>query len=111
MMSYAVPVEDTGKFSLAPSALASNALKFSLQRRKNRENFRSRLRRAKKLVVFVSLRGFAPPSGKIPAGAYGRITGRYRKDEVLHATQRLLIAAQSLFVVRATLAHAHELVA
>ena len=60
MTSYAVFVQNTLKFSLAPSALASNTLKLSLKRRKNREKFRLRLRRAEKQVIFVSSRGFAP---------------------------------------------------
>ena len=65
--SYDVPVENTLRFSLAPSALPSNTLKFSLKRR-NRENFSSRLRRAKKYVIFVSPRGFAPPLWKNSCG-------------------------------------------
>ena len=48
MTSYAVAVQNIPKFSLAPSALESNTLKFSLKRRRNRENFRSRLQRVEK---------------------------------------------------------------
>ena len=73
MTSYAVPVENTLKYSLAPSALASNTLKLSLERRKkNRKNFRLRLRRAEKIGHFCQPTRFCPklpPSGKIPAGA------------------------------------------
>ena len=69
MTSYAVPVEITLKFSLVPSALASHILKLSLKRRKTRENFRSRLRRAEKQVILVSPHGLAP-SGKIPVGVH-----------------------------------------
>ena len=39
MTSYAVPVENTLKYSLAPSALASNTLKLSLERRKKSLKF------------------------------------------------------------------------
>ena len=69
MTSYALPVENTLKFSVAPSAPAWHALKLSLKRRKYLEKFRSRLRRAVKKIIFVSPCGFTP-SGKIPAGAH-----------------------------------------
>ena len=53
------------KFSLAPRALASNALRFILKRRRNiRGNVRLCLRRAEKHAIFASPCGFAP-SGRI----------------------------------------------
>ena len=70
MTSYSVSVQNTLNCSLTPWALAPNTLKLSLKRRKRRENFRSRLRRAEKQVILGSPRGSAPPSGKVPAGAH-----------------------------------------
>ena len=70
MASYAVSVQNTLKFLLASSALASITLKVSLKRRKNRENFRSRLRRAKNRPCSRDHAGL-PPCGKIRAGAHG----------------------------------------
>ena len=52
-------MHNTLKFSLAALALAST-LKFSLRRRENRQNLPSNFRRAEKLAIFVSPRGFAP---------------------------------------------------
>ena len=97
MTSYAVPVENTLKFSLAPSALksnivssrgfaplwknscgrpchrpsalASNTLKSSLERRKNREIL-VRAFGAPKNRSFLSVHTGLPPSGKIPAGVH-----------------------------------------
>ena len=68
LMSYAVPMENTLKFSLAPLALASNTLKLSLKRRNNRENFRAV--GAPKNRSFLSVYAVLPPSGKIPAVAH-----------------------------------------
>ena len=45
---YAAVLQNTLKFSLAPSALAIDALYFSLKRREKTQNFRLRLRRAEK---------------------------------------------------------------
>ena len=54
MTSYAAVLQNTVKFSLAPSALALDTLYFSLKRReKNAKNFRLRLRRAGKRSIFV----------------------------------------------------------
>ena len=52
MTSYAVAVENTLKFSLAQSALASTTLKLSLQRQKNRANFRLSLLCAEKVLFY-----------------------------------------------------------
>ena len=70
MTSYAAVLQNTLNFSLAPSALATDTLYFSLKRRKKRNNFRLRLRRAQKwlffvrraenLSTFLSVSGFAP---------------------------------------------------
>ena len=61
-------VQNTLKFSLTPSTLASYTLKLSKtyakKKKKKRENCRSRPGRAEKLVIFVSPRGFAPPLEK-----------------------------------------------
>ena len=48
--SYAAVLQNTLKFSLAPPALAIHNLYLSLQRRKNRKNFRLRCRRAEKMI-------------------------------------------------------------
>ena len=56
MTSYAVPVQNTIKFSLAPSALATTTFKLSLKRRKIAKSFV----RAARLASLVSSRGFAP---------------------------------------------------
>ena len=69
MTSYAVPVETTLKFSLAPSALASNNLKFRLKRRKIAK-ICVRAFGAPKNRSVLSVRAVLPPSGKIPAGAH-----------------------------------------
>ena len=58
--SHAVSVQNTPKFSLAPSALGSPYLKLILKRRKNCENFCLSLWCAEKYVISVSPRGFAP---------------------------------------------------
>ena len=65
MASYAAVLQNTLNFSLVPSALY-----FSLKRRKNRKNFRLRLRRAENghffarraenVLTFLSVGGFAP---------------------------------------------------
>ena len=53
MTSYAAVLRKTLKFSLAPSALAIDTLYFSLKRRKKRNIFRLRLRRAENGRFFV----------------------------------------------------------
>ena len=53
MTSCAAVLRNTLKFSLAPSALALDTLYFSLKRRKKRKDFRLRLRRAEKMVIFL----------------------------------------------------------
>ena len=70
MTSYAAVLQNTLKFSLAPSALAINTLCFTLKRRKKRKSFRLRLRRAENghffarraenVLTFLSVGGFAP---------------------------------------------------
>ena len=80
MTSYAAVLKNTPNFSLAPSALALDTLYFSLKRRKKRKNFRLRLRRAEKMVIFwygapktcqlFKVSVVLPPSGKISAGAH-----------------------------------------
>ena len=72
MTSYAVLVENTLKFLLAPSACASNSLKFSLHRRKIAKFF-VRALGALKNSSFLSVRAVLPPSGRNPAGAHGQI--------------------------------------
>ena len=72
MTSYAVFVQNTLKLSLALWALASNTLTFSLKRRKNRENFRSRRRRAVSNTPLFPVHGSLSPSEQIPAGDHGR---------------------------------------
>ena len=69
MTSYAVPVENTLKFSLAPSALALFTLKLRLKRRKIAKIF-VRAFGAPKNRSFLSVLAVLPPSGKIPAGAH-----------------------------------------
>ena len=56
MTSYAAVLQNTLKFSLAPSALAIYTLYFSLKRAKKRKNFRLRLRRAEKWSIFCTAR-------------------------------------------------------
>ena len=56
MTSYAAVLQHTLKFSLAPSALATDTLYFSLKRAKKRENFRLRLRLAEKWSIFCTAR-------------------------------------------------------
>ena len=56
MTSYAAVLQHTLKFSLAPSALATDTLYFSVKRAKKRENFRLRLRRAEKWSIFCTAR-------------------------------------------------------
>ena len=51
--SYAAALQNTLKFSLAPSALAPDTLYFSLKRREERNHFRLRLRRTAKWSIFV----------------------------------------------------------
>ena len=70
MTSYAVPVENTLEFVLAPSALASNTFKLSLKRRKIAK-ISVRAFGAPKNRSFLSVHAGLPPSGKIPAGAHG----------------------------------------
>ena len=53
MTSYAAALQNTLKFSLAPSALALDTLYFSLKRREERNHFRLRLRRTAKWSIFV----------------------------------------------------------
>ena len=69
MTSYAVSVQNTIKFSLAPPALASNNSKLNLKRRKIRKNFRC-AESAPKNRSFLSVHAVLPPSGKISAGAH-----------------------------------------
>ena len=56
MTSYAAVLQNTLKFSLAPSALALDILYFSLKRREKKRNFRLRLRRAEKRSIFCMAR-------------------------------------------------------
>ena len=56
MTSYAAVLQNTLKFSLAPSALAIDTLYFSLKRAKKCKNFRLRLRRAEKCSIFCTAR-------------------------------------------------------
>ena len=80
MASYAVSVQNTLKFLLASSALASITLKVSLKRRKNRENFRLRLRRTEKRPI-LSVPEILHPSEKIPTGSHASFhLNRYRFD-------------------------------
>ena len=55
MTSYVAVPQNTLKFLLAPSALVTNVLYFSLKRRKKRNYFRLRLRRAEKWSILVVL--------------------------------------------------------
>ena len=73
--SHAVSVQNTPKFSLAPSALGSPYLKRILKRRKNCENFCLSLWCAEKYVISVSPRGFSP-STKISACAHVWLGGK-----------------------------------
>ena len=54
--TYAAVLQNTLKFSLAPSALELDTLYFSLKRREKRKNFRLRLRRAVKWSIFRTAR-------------------------------------------------------
>ena len=69
MTSYAVPMENTLKFSVAPSVLASITLKLSLKRRKVAKLFVRAFGEPKNRSL-LSVHAVLPPSGKIPAGAH-----------------------------------------
>ena len=73
MTSYAAVLQNALKFSLAPSALAIDALYLSLKRRKKRKNFRKMVDfwyGAPKTCRFFNVLVVLPPSGKISAGAH-----------------------------------------
>ena len=80
MTSYAAVLQNTLKFSLAPSALALVTLYFSLKRREKRKKFSFAPSARRKMVDFLygvpkTCRLFKasvilPPSGKISAGAH-----------------------------------------
>ena len=86
--SYAAVLQNTPKFSVAPSALAIDTLYFTLKRREKRKMFRLRLWRAEKWSILGTARQktcqlfnvlvVLPPSGKIPAGAHGSGTVYWR---------------------------------
>ena len=64
MTSYAAVLQNTLKFSLAPSALAIDTLYFSLKCREKRKNFRLRFRRAENVSIFKVSVDFCPPLEK-----------------------------------------------
>ena len=80
MTSYAAVLQNTPKLSLAPPALATNALYFSLKRRK-KQTFSFASSTGRKVVDFLygapktrqrfKVSVILPPSGKISAGAHG----------------------------------------
>ena len=63
-------MENTLKFSVAPSVLASITLKLSLKRRKVAKLFVRAFGEPKNRSL-LSVHAVLPPSGKIPAGAHG----------------------------------------
>ena len=100
MTSYAVPVEDTLKFSFAPRSLASNTLKLSLKRRKiAKVSFAPSARQ--KQVIFASSRGFASPLWKNPAGALGlrRNFSREGKPLTVKKSRRVFIALYKISTI------------
>ena len=64
MTSYAVSVQNTLKFSLAPSALASNTLKLSLKRWKKSQNVSFVPSARRKIGHFCQSMRFCPPLEK-----------------------------------------------
>ena len=84
MTSYAVSVQNTLKFSLAPSALAISTLKFCLKHRKNAKIFVGAFG-APKDRPFLSVPEVLPPSGKFTAGAHA-----YHMKLLTDAVQELL---------------------
>ena len=81
MTSYAAVLQNTLKFSLAPSALTTNNLYFSLKRRKKTQKFSFAPSARRKMVDFLygapktcqlfKVSVVLPPYGKISAGAHG----------------------------------------